>query len=218
MQRGLYHVNLSRKARRTQTWFPPTSIMHIVYMPRERPPFSALNFRAGAYHFHKWPKYSAPEHHHLIFFCRSGDHHFRNLFTFKSFIAAHGWITAASPNAKRSGSAPGLASYITVSSGDAHFHARARSGTPHFSLCRGTYLPKFWGEYPPPPPGVIPLPCDLTRRISVGRGCVQCPLTPISPVAYKSKWNRRRFSMLNFMQNEVCDSILTRWNSLQFGL
>ena len=33
-----------------------TSIcMHIVYVPRERPPFSALNFRSGAYHFHKLP-------------------------------------------------------------------------------------------------------------------------------------------------------------------
>ena len=27
-----------------------------VYVPRERPPFSALNFRSGAYHFHKLPK------------------------------------------------------------------------------------------------------------------------------------------------------------------
>ena len=27
-----------------------------VYLPRERPPFSALNFRSGAYHFHKLPK------------------------------------------------------------------------------------------------------------------------------------------------------------------
>ena len=27
--------------------------MHIGYVPRERPPFSALNFRSGAYHFHK---------------------------------------------------------------------------------------------------------------------------------------------------------------------
>ena len=34
-----------------------TSIcMHIGYVPRERPPFSALNFRSGAYHFHKLPK------------------------------------------------------------------------------------------------------------------------------------------------------------------
>ena len=30
--------------------------MHIGYVPRERPPFSAPNFRSGAYNFHKWPK------------------------------------------------------------------------------------------------------------------------------------------------------------------
>ena len=30
--------------------------MHIGYVPRLRPPFSALNFRSGAYHFHKLPK------------------------------------------------------------------------------------------------------------------------------------------------------------------
>ena len=34
-----------------------TSIcMHIGYVPRERPPFSALNIRSGAYNFHKLPK------------------------------------------------------------------------------------------------------------------------------------------------------------------
>ena len=36
-------------------------------------------------------------------------------------------------------------------SGDQHFYARARSGAPHSSPCRGTYLPKF-GVSPPPPP------------------------------------------------------------------
>ena len=35
------------------------------YVPRRRPPFSALNF---AYNFLKWKKYSAPEHHHFTFF------------------------------------------------------------------------------------------------------------------------------------------------------
>ena len=29
--------------------------MHIGYVPRARPPFSALNFRSGEYHFHKLP-------------------------------------------------------------------------------------------------------------------------------------------------------------------
>ena len=34
-----------------------TSIMHIRYVPRERPPFSALNFCSRAYHFHKMTTY-----------------------------------------------------------------------------------------------------------------------------------------------------------------
>ena len=41
-------------------WIPGgggTSIcMHIGYVPQTRPPFSAMNFRSGAYHFHKLPK------------------------------------------------------------------------------------------------------------------------------------------------------------------
>ena len=57
--------------------------MHIGYVPQERPPFSALNFRSGAYNFHKFPKNpfrsisfsqiskkSVPEHHHFTFFWR----------------------------------------------------------------------------------------------------------------------------------------------------
>ena len=36
------------------------------------------------------------------------------------------------------------------------FYARARSGAPHFSPCRGTYMyivpTNIWGECPPPPP------------------------------------------------------------------
>ena len=70
------------------------------FVPCERPPFQ--------------PQISAPEH--IIFtndknillrsitiwhFCSSGDHHFQNLFLFKPFIAAHGRLTAASPNAKQ---------------------------------------------------------------------------------------------------------------------
>ena len=43
-------------------------------------------------------------------------------------------------------------------SGAPHFYARpgARSGAlAHFSLCRGTYVPKFGVEYPPPGGGLI---------------------------------------------------------------
>ena len=36
----------------------PYVYMHIGYVPRKRPPFSAMNFRSGAYHFHKFPQNS----------------------------------------------------------------------------------------------------------------------------------------------------------------
>ena len=96
--------------------------MHIEYVPRERPPFSALNFRSGAYHFHKLPK--NPEHRHLTFFggfCRSRDHHFQNFFNFNPFIASHSRL---SPNAKRS-----AAPRVSGRSGDTHFHAQNGSSS-----------------------------------------------------------------------------------------
>ena len=125
-----------------------TSIcMHIGYVPQKRPPFSALNFRSGAYHFNKFPNKSVPEHHHFPFFggfCRSGDHHFQNFFNFNPFIASHGRL---SPNAAprvsqtRPGSfgesrpftAPRVSQTHPGSSGESHFHAKtdqARSGAP----------------------------------------------------------------------------------------
>ena len=137
-------------------------------VPRERPSFSALNFRSGAYHFHKFPKKSVPKHHHFTFFggfCRSGDHHFQNFFNFNPFIASRGRL---SPNAKRSAAPrrPG-------SSGDSHFHAQNGSSSfrsPSFSRSTGSSfrspgqfftlprhipnLPKFGVSTPPPPPGL----------------------------------------------------------------
>ena len=117
----------------------------------ERPPFSALNFRSGAYHFHKWPKNPFRSIAILLFFFAvPGDHHFQNFFSFDPFIVAHGRLTAA-----RSGSAPRLAAGQTrhiVSSGDPHFHARARSGAPHFHA-------RARSGAPPPPPE----PCNLRK-------------------------------------------------------
>ena len=137
-----------------------TSIcMHIGYVPRERPPFSALNFLSGAYPFHKLPKKSVPEHHHFALFgrfCRSGDHNFQNIFNFNPFIASHGW---RSPNAKRHRLAARLrapARHVLAVPVNRIFTLKtdqARSGArAHFSLCRGTYLPKFGVSNPPPPP------------------------------------------------------------------
>ena len=62
-----------------------TSIcMHIGYVPQTRPPFSAMNFRSGAYHFHKLPKNPFRSITILFFggFCRSGDHNFQNFYNF----------------------------------------------------------------------------------------------------------------------------------------
>ena len=118
-----------------------TSIcMHIGYVPRERPPFSALNFRSGAYHFHKYPKKSIPEHHHFTSFggfCRSGDHHFQNVFNFNPFSASSSFRSPVFSSSFRS----------------PHFHSRpgARSGAlANFSLRRGTYLPPGVSSTPPP--------------------------------------------------------------------
>ena len=117
-----------------------------------------------AYHFHKLPTNSVPEHHHFkIFggFCRSRDHHFQNVFNFNPFIASHGRL---SPNAKRS-----AAPRVSGRSADSHFHAQNGSssfGSPTFSRSTGSsfrnpcpfftsprHIPtKIWGEYPPPPP------------------------------------------------------------------
>ena len=87
----------------------------------------------------------------ILHFCRSGDHYSRN---FKPFVAAHGRLTAASPFGQRSGGSGRPDASYTFSSGDP-LHARARSGTPQFSLCRGTFdglklwPAKFWGVSPP---------------------------------------------------------------------
>ena len=86
-----------------------TSIMYayIGYVPqtRRRPPFSlslfsAMNFRSGAYNFHKLLKYQIRS----ITILNSGDHHFQN---FSPFI----------------GSARSAAPQVSARSGDSHFQA-----------------------------------------------------------------------------------------------
>ena len=127
--------------------------------PRERRPFSSLNFRSGAANDSPKKK-SAPEHHHFTFFAVPETIIFNiSLISTRSSPPTAG-LPSTSSNAKRSGSAPGLAAgqsasqtHPPVSSGDPHFHARARSEAPHFhargrsrpppphvSLCRGIYL------------------------------------------------------------------------------
>ena len=161
--------------------------MHIIgYVPRERPPFSALNFCSGAYHFHKLPKnlfQSITILHFLADFAIPARPSFSNI----SLISTVHRLPQPAQPERAAPRRPG-------SSGDSHFHAQNRSSSfrspafsrakkrlklvpephifklvpkpriftldrerrsgalAHFSLCRGTYLPKFGGEYPPPPP------------------------------------------------------------------
>ena len=152
--------------------------MHIGYVPRERPPFSALNFRSGVYriiftNYQKKIRSGASPFYTFGGFCHSGDHHFQNFFNFNPFIASHGRLR---PNAKRS-----AAPRVSGRSGDSHFHAQNgsssfrsptfsrstgssfRSPCPFFTLPR--QLTKIWGEYsPPPPPGVM----RVQREVSYG--------------------------------------------------
>ena len=137
----------------------PYNYVHCGYVPLERPPFSALNFRSRAYHFHKYnqKKKSTPE---AIIFKMS-------LPSSRSF-AAHGRLlqparTRSVLAAPRGYSRPECqpdASY--KSAPETPIHARARSRAPHFHARAAPEPPiftlpwhiptKMWAEYPPPPP------------------------------------------------------------------
>ena len=95
-----------------------TSIyMHIGYVPRERPPFSALNFRSGTHHFHKCqniPLRSIT----ILHFCRSGDHNF------EISMPTAGLLSRARPRA------PAL-------SRSSPLELAPEPPPPVFSLCRG---------------------------------------------------------------------------------
>ena len=96
-----------------------TSIcMHIGYVPQERPPFSALNFRSGAYHFHKFPKNpfrSITILHFWADFAVPETIIFKIYIIFNPFIASHGRL---SPNA-----APRVSQTRPGSSGESQFSA-----------------------------------------------------------------------------------------------
>ena len=124
--------------------------MHIGYVPRERPPFSALNFRSGAYHFHKFlnnPLRSIT----ILQFLPFRRPYFRcprlaysaELAPEPSTFTPEPLKLAPEPcifhfAAGCSGVSAGQSAsqtHPTVRSGDPHFHAqlpRARSGAPHF--------------------------------------------------------------------------------------
>ena len=103
---------------------PPTSTcIFSGYVPRERPPFAALNVRSGAYNFHKLTTTkSGPEHHHFTFL--------------RDFDVPETSIFKMSLNSTRSGAPRVSASQTPASqsasqtrpgsSGDSHFHAQNR--------------------------------------------------------------------------------------------
>ena len=117
--------------------------MHIGYVPFWRPPFSAL--------------ISAPEH--IIFtnnrkiqraspfysFCRSRDHHFQPV----SWPPTAGLLRPARTRSVRR-ALRGYSGQECSPGGDHQFHAGACARDPHFSLRRGTYLPKCGSSAPPP--------------------------------------------------------------------
>ena len=178
--------------------------MQIGYVPRERPPFSALNFRSGAYNFNKLPQ--------NLFRCITILHFLADFAVPETIIFKISLTTRSSPSTAGSArtlcvrqrcgilAVPEIRIFTLKTdqarSGAQHFHAQngsssfrsptfssskrlklvpeprifklkmaqARSGAPHFharpgahsralahfSLCRGTYLPKFVVSTPPP--------------------------------------------------------------------
>ena len=146
-------------------------------MPRERPPFWALNFRSGAYNFHKWTKTPLRSITILQFmpFRRP------SFSKFLYFQPIHRRPLPAywSQPEQRSESAPRLAAGQSASSGDPHFHARARSGAPHFHALPGARAgpePPFFyfavahtyqnlgRVYPPPPRTVLVITTSKTTK------------------------------------------------------
>ena len=118
--------------------------MHIIrYVPRERPPFSALK----SYHFHKWQKYSAPEHHNFTFlpFRRPSFSKFLNVQAFLSSPPRPAYCMGLAAGQSASQTRP------TVSSETPPLSRSSSLRSPHFSLCLGTYIPKFVASAPPPP-------------------------------------------------------------------
>ena len=98
-----------------------------VYVPRERPPFSALNFRSGAYHFHNFFNIPLRSITILKFLPFRRPAELRELAqepsTFHFAAALRGAYLAAGQSASQT--------RPTVRSGDPHLHAqlpRARSG------------------------------------------------------------------------------------------
>ena len=96
------------------------------YVPRERPPFSALNFRSQI------TKKSVTEHHHFTFF---GGFAVPETVIFKISLIS----TRSSPPTAGSARLRSAAPRVSVRSGDSHFHAQNGSSSfrsPAFSCSK----------------------------------------------------------------------------------
>ena len=120
----------------------------ILGMCRARDPhaFPALNFRSGAYNFHKRQKYPLRSITILHFLPLR-----RPSFSKFRYVQA---IHSRPPQRPGVSDRPDLPArrVLQVSSEDPHFHARTRSGAPHFPLLPWHIATKMWCECPPPRP------------------------------------------------------------------
>ena len=140
-------------------------------------PICSPKFPLRSISFSQMTKYSAPEHHHFIFFAVPETISFEmSLRSSRLSPPTAGLLQPARTQSAMQSVRAALQRLAagqsasktrpTVSSGDPHFHARARSGAPHFyaRACSGAPPPPFftlprhiitkiWGECPHPPGG-----------------------------------------------------------------
>ena len=115
-----------------------TSIyVHIWYVPLERPPFSALNFRSRASPFYR--------------FCRSGDHHFQNFCTFKPFRCRPWLVFCSQTERKASGQRPGVTAGQSTSQTRPTNQLRMTRISRLSSLRSPPFFTVPWGVRAPPP-------------------------------------------------------------------
>ena len=131
-------------------------------VPLERPSFSVLNFCSRAY-FHLWQQQKkSPETSPFYSFCRSGDHHFQNLYTCKPFhrhprpIDWRSWtqndyLALHVCMGLQLGRVPAIR-FLHISSRDPPFHVWACSRAPHLHAwaCYGAL--QFHARLAPKPP------------------------------------------------------------------
>ena len=143
--------------------------MHIRYVQRKRPPFSTLNFRSRAYHFHKWhqkknPLWSITILHFLplqrpsfskCLYLQAIHHRPRPAYCSQPECKAFGQcprVTAgqSASQTRPTKSVPETRIFTVELTPELCIFMLNSVQSPHFSLCRGTYIPKFGVSAPSP--------------------------------------------------------------------